>query len=35
MQQITPGKEAHEDMIPAVSYVDVVPQPEPQPSISD
>lgn len=35
MQQITPGKEAHEDMIPAVSYVEVVPQPEPQPSISD
>lgn len=35
MLQITPGKEAHEDMIPAVSYVDVVPQPEPQPSISD
>lgn len=35
MQQITPGKEAHEDMIPAVSYVDVVPQSEPQPSISD
>lgn len=35
MQQITPGKEAHEDMIPAVSYVDVVPQPKPQPSISD
>lgn len=35
MQQITPGKEAHEDMIPAVSYVDVVPQPEPQPSFAD
>lgn len=35
MQQITPGKEAHEDMIPAVSYVDVAPQSEPQPSISD
>lgn len=35
MQQITPGKEAHEDMIPAVSYVDVVPQPKPQPSLSD
>lgn len=35
MQQITPGKEAHEDMIPAVSYVDVVPQPDPQPSFAD
>ena len=35
MQQITPNQKSREDIVPAVSYVDVVPQPEPQPSISD
>ena len=35
MQQITPSQKAREDMVPAVPYVDVVPQPEPQLSLSD
>lgn len=35
MQQITPSQKSREEIVPAVSYVDVVPQPEPQPSISD
>ena len=35
MQQITPSKEGREEKAPAVSYVNVVPQPEPQPSLSD
>ena len=35
MQQIAPSQKSREDIVPAVSYVDVAPQPEPQPSISD
>lgn len=35
MQQITPSQKSREEIVPAVSYVDVFPQPEPQPSISD
>ena len=35
MQQIAPSQKSREEIVPAVSYVDVVPQPEPQPSLSD
>lgn len=35
MQQITPSQKSREEIVPAVSYVDVVPQLDPQPSISD
>lgn len=35
MQQITPNQKSREDIASAVSYVDVAPQSEPQPSISD
>lgn len=35
MQQTVPSQKSREEIVPAVSYVDVVPQPEPQPSISD
>lgn len=35
MQQIAPSQKSRGDIVPAVSYVDVAPQPEPQPSISD
>lgn len=35
MQQIAPGQKVREDMVPAVSYANVVPQPEPQPSLPD
>lgn len=35
MQQITPNQKSREDIVPAVSYVDVTLQSEPQPSISD
>lgn len=35
MQQIAPGQKVREDMVPAVSCVDVAPQSEPQPSLSD
>lgn len=35
MQQTVPNQKSREEIVPAVSYVDVVPQPEPQPSISD
>lgn len=35
MQQIAPGQKVREDMVPAISYANVVPQPEPQPSLSD
>ena len=35
MQQTVPNQKSREEIVPAVSYVDVVPQLEPQPSISD
>lgn len=35
MQQTVPNQKSREEIVPAVSYVDVVPQPEPQPSLSD
>lgn len=35
MQQMVPNQKSREDIVPAVSYVDVVPQPDPQPSLSD
>lgn len=35
MQQTVPNQKSREDIVPAVSYVDVVPQPDPQPSLSD
>lgn len=35
MQQIAPSQKSHGDIASAVSYVDVAPQSEPQPSISD
>ena len=35
MLQTAPNQKSHEEIVPAVSYVDVVPQPEPQPSLSD
>lgn len=35
MQQTVPNQKSREDIAPAVSYVDVVPQPEPQPSFAD
>lgn len=35
MQQTVPNQKSREDIVPAVSYVDVVPQPEPQPSFAD
>lgn len=35
MQQTVPNQKSREDIVPAVSYVDVVPQPEPQPSFTD
>lgn len=35
MQQTVPNQKSREGIVPAVSYVDVAPQPEPQPSISD
>ena len=35
MLQTVPNQKSREEIVPAVSYVDVVPQPEPQPSISD
>ena len=35
MQQITPNQKSREDIVPAVSYVDVALQSEPQLSISD
>ena len=35
MLQIAPSQKSREEIVPAVSYVDVVPQPEPQPSLSD
>lgn len=35
MQQTVPSQKSREEIVPAVSYVDVVSQPEPQPSISD
>lgn len=35
MQQTVPNQKSREDIVPAVSYVDVVPQPNPQPSLSD
>lgn len=35
MRQTVPSQKSREEIVPAVSYVDVVPQPEPQPSISD
>lgn len=35
MQQIAPSQKSRGDIASAVSYVDVVPQPEPQPSLSD
>lgn len=35
MQQTVPNQKSREGIVPAVSYVDVVPQPEPQPSFAD
>ena len=35
MLQTVPNQKSREEIVPAVSYVDVVPQPEPQPSLSD
>lgn len=35
MLQTVPSQKSREEIVPAVSYVDVVPQPEPQPSLSD
>ena len=35
MQQTVPSQKSREEIVPAVSYVDVVPQPESQPSLSD
>lgn len=35
MQQIVPSQKSREEIVPAVSYVDVALQSEPQPSISD
>ena len=35
MQQLTPSQKSREEIVPVVSYVDVVPQLESQPSISD
>lgn len=35
MLQTVPNQKSREDIVPAVSYVDVVPQPDPQPSLSD
>lgn len=35
MQQIAPSQKSREEIVPAVSYVDVAPQSEPQPSLSD
>lgn len=35
MLQTVPNQKSHEGIVPAVSYVDVVPQPEPQPSFAD
>lgn len=35
MQQTVPNQKSREDIVPAVSHVDVVPQPDPQPSLSD
>lgn len=35
MQQTVPNQKSREDIVPAVSCVDVVPQPDPQPSLSD
>lgn len=35
MLQIAPSQKSREEIVPAVSYVDAVPQPEPQPSLSD
>lgn len=35
MLQTVPNQKSREGIVPAVSYVDVVPQPEPQPSLSD
>lgn len=35
MLQTAPNQKSREGIVPAVSYVDVVPQPEPQPSLSD
>lgn len=35
MLQTVPNQKSREGIVPAVSYVDVVPQPEPQPSFAD
>lgn len=35
MLQTAPNQKSREGIVPAVSYVDVVPQPEPQPSFAD
>lgn len=35
MLQTVPSQKSREEIVPAVSYVDVFPQPEPQPSLSD
>lgn len=35
MQQTVPNQKSREGIVPAVSYVDVVPQPDPQPSFAD
>lgn len=35
MPQTVPNQKSREGIVPAVSYVDVVPQPEPQPSFAD
>lgn len=35
MLQTVPNQKSREGIVPAVSYVDVVPQPDPQPSLSD
>ncbi|WP_418825623.1 hypothetical protein [Paratractidigestivibacter sp.] len=35
MLQTAPNQKSREGIVPAVSYIDVVPQPEPQPSFAD